>query len=566
MNSSPSLSAKSGTRAGSIAASPVFWLIAISAVLLVLLTLPIVIPIGPMYWDSYIYFDAAQRIWNGQVPDVDFLTPVGPLGYYIFAWGLELFPRAQGLLLAQWSVLVVAVPLMGVVLADLAPRNRALAFALLVPFFVFGVSPINVETFHSYPGFDGVGIYNRQMVLLLYVLMSGLMFLPNGRKLAVFCALTMLSLFLTKITGFLVGGLFGIAALLAGRISLRNVVLAAIIAVLCLLALELNHHMITGYLGDIRQLVAANTGALLPRFLTAISIHLATILAAGVLFLALVWIDVARDTGKQRFFDRSPVWVAVVLAGGIILETQNTGSQEFIFLWPVLLMIWGRVRRMDNKAWLVFAALAAFCVVPLFTAVASKALRAAIIAPTYVQLPATELKNMEQVSTKPVIMERVLLLEDHYARYDDTYKALAEQGQMPSWQLYSEHDFQMFWLLSVDKVIKDLKAYEAANGIHLQSLMTLDFTDPLPWLLDRKPTPYIQIAADPDRTLPPITDRIKASVAATDGVLRPHCPETWARLALRKFYAEPLQGRTVVKLNPCWDLLLRPGILPQKAG
>ncbi len=193
-------------------------------------------------------------------------------------------------------------------------------------------------------------------------------------------------------------------------------------------------------------------------------------------------------------------------------------------------------------------------------------MRAAIIAPTYVQLPATELKNMEQVSTKPVIMERVLLLEDHYARYDDTYKALAEQGQMPSWQLYSEHDFQMFWLLSVDKVIKDLKAYEAANGIHLQSLMTLDFTDPLPWLLDRKPTPYIQIAADPDRTLPPITDRIKASVAATDGVLRPHCPETWARLALRKFYAEPLQGRTVVKLNPCWDLLLRPGILPQKAG
>lgn len=38
-----------------------------------------------MYWDLYIYFDTANRIFNEQVPNVDFFTPVGPLGYWLFA-------------------------------------------------------------------------------------------------------------------------------------------------------------------------------------------------------------------------------------------------------------------------------------------------------------------------------------------------------------------------------------------------------------------------------------------------------------------------------------------------
>ena len=75
--------------------SPLFWLVAVIAVLPAFLLLPLNVPIGPMYWDLFIYFDAANRIFHGQVPIVDFFVPVGPLGYYLFAGGLKMFPQGS---------------------------------------------------------------------------------------------------------------------------------------------------------------------------------------------------------------------------------------------------------------------------------------------------------------------------------------------------------------------------------------------------------------------------------------------------------------------------------------
>ncbi len=59
----------------------------ILVVLAGLLAMPLAVPIGPMYWDTYIYLDAAQRIKMGQIPGADFSTPVGPLGYYLLRQG-----------------------------------------------------------------------------------------------------------------------------------------------------------------------------------------------------------------------------------------------------------------------------------------------------------------------------------------------------------------------------------------------------------------------------------------------------------------------------------------------
>jgi hypothetical protein len=146
-----------------------------------------------MYWDTYLYLDAAQRIWMGQIPSVDFSTPVGPLPYYLFAGGLKLFANAQPLLLAQWCILPVAAPLLALVLARLSSRNVAQAFALLVPFLVFATFPSNVAAYHPLPTLDGFGIYNRHGVIFLYVLTSGLVFLKDGRRMAVLIAAAMLA-------------------------------------------------------------------------------------------------------------------------------------------------------------------------------------------------------------------------------------------------------------------------------------------------------------------------------------------------------------------------------------
>jgi hypothetical protein len=299
------------TKPQALICSPLALLAFVLVLLCVLLSLPLGIPIGPMYWDTYIYLDAAQRIKLGQIPAVDILAPVGAQDYYQFYWLQTLFPDGQPTLLAQWSVLISAAPLMAIIVAAIDRHSRKVAFAVLIPFIIFSLCPTNAQSFHSYPGVNGFGIYNRHTSLLLYALTSALAFLPNSRKLAVVAALTMLALFLTKITGFLAGGPIGLFAIFAGRLKWRYVLLAAGIFALVLLALELNHGMISAYLKSIIALIGMNKGLLLPRFLTVFSAKLDVIAAGLILFL--FWLDrgsllqthtECRDASKSQDIDQ----------------------------------------------------------------------------------------------------------------------------------------------------------------------------------------------------------------------------------------------------------------------
>jgi hypothetical protein len=553
--------------------SPLALLALVLIFLCILLSLPLIIPIGPMYWDTYIYLDAAQRIKLGQIPAVDFLAPVGALDYYQFYWLQARFPGGHPAILAQWSVLISAAPLMAVIIAAIDKRDRKIAFAILVPFLIFALCPINTQSFHSYPGVNGFGIYNRHTSLLLYVLTSALVFLPSGRRLALIAALTMLALFLTKITGFLAGGLIGLFAILAGRFMWRHVLFAASIFSLVLLALELNHGMISAYLKSIATLVAMNEGLLLSRFLTVFSIKLDVIIAAAALILFLCWLD--RGTllknlksprqsqttkGFASVLDRDWLWIGVALVAGIFLETQNTGSQEFIFLWPMLLAMLLKTSALTEKHRLIVYCLVAFTAIPTVTKVLHGTLRFVAVAPTYVAAPVTDVKTMGLVSTRRDVMDRAELLESHYVQNPGAYRQLAEQDQLPSWQLYSELDYQMYWIISADRVVKAIKQFEKDNSVRLNTLMTLDFVNPFPWILDRDAPRNMQIGADPFRTVGSLTQAEDASLRATDGVLRSSCPTTSARLLLQKVYEKALANRTVVKLNSCWDLLLKPDI------
>nr|WP_188825166.1 hypothetical protein [Brucella endophytica] len=554
-----------------LVSSPLAWLAIVLVIACVLLSLPIVLPIGPMYWDTYIYYDGAQRIFNGQIPNTDFLIPVGPITYYLFALGLKLFPDAQPLLLTQWVILIIAAPLMATVLQAVARERRPVAFALLVPFLIFALCPANVQITHSYPGMDGFGIYNRHATLLLYILTSALMFVKDGRRLAIICGLTMLALFLLKITGFLAGGLIGLLALLSGRISWRSVLIAGAIFVAALACLELNGHMVTAYIRDIVLLVNINRSGLAWRFLTALSADLDIILAGIVLVCVLLWIErdrlaaIARSRNAATFrhlVDSNFVWLGVALIAGIFFETQNTGSQDFSFLWPILLAIFLGFARDSLPRQLLVAVLIGFVAIPFTAKIVHKTLRAIVVSPTYATTPLTEMKSLGAVSTHHDILERTLLLEKHYQQYGDAYADLSAKGQLPSWRLFAELDYQMHWLISANQAVKDIREFEAVHGIHFATIMNLDFPNPFPWLLDSSAPRYIQIGADPSRTVPPPDEAAKQAIAQTDLVLVPHCPLTTNRRELQHIYADALKGKQKVKLNDCWDMLLRPGLLP----
>ncbi|MCP5000557.1 MAG: hypothetical protein GY933_17925 [Hyphomicrobiales bacterium] len=250
-------------RTRSLLLSPMTVLICTVLVLPLLLLTIQTVPIGSMYWDLYIHFDAANRIFDGQVPSVDFFAPVGPYGYWLFAAAISIFPDAQPLLLVEWSLFAVSAPLKALVLYDVDKDSRPVAFGLLLPFLHFAILPFNVREYYILAGTDGFGIYNRQAAILLYILVASLVFVRSQRTLAALVASSLLALFFTKISGFAVAGLICAFAFTAGRLRLLSAAVIGVIFLAGLSAVELYGGVVSAYLGDIRSLLDFNSGSIL---------------------------------------------------------------------------------------------------------------------------------------------------------------------------------------------------------------------------------------------------------------------------------------------------------------
>lgn len=573
MTDRPLEGAAAGLAPGSITAaltSPLAILAAAMLICAVLLTQPLVLPLGPMYWDLALYLDAANRIAAGQLPAIDFLTPVGPLGYWLFAWGSELFPQSQPLLMAQWSLFVVTAPPMALIVRQIDRQSRATALALLLPYLAFQILPVNVEHYSFFPGADGFGIYNRHVSIVLYVLVSALVFLRDRTLLGVVLVWTLLALLLIKITGFLAGGLVVATALAAGRIDPGQSLAVAAFSCLALLGLEFATGIVSAYVEGIAALLAINAGSILSRFLQAASLHLDIVAAGSALLVALVVLSrqaiaaAARAARREpsaemfrRLLDRDVVWLGAVLAAGLFFETQNTGGQAFIFAWPVLLAItrdWlGRWRR---GAVVVLGLVAATAIPPLET-VLQRAGRAMLAQSGYVTVPGSHLGRLGLVSQHREVIERAAIMQNTYASDMATYRGIAENRILPSPGLYAELDFQAGWLMAVDAGIDEILAYEARHNVRFETIMSLNFANPFRALMDRTGVRHIAIGADPFRAVPPPDEDALASVAEADLIVKPNCPVTIANETLADIYRTAMSGHREIALGPCWTGYVR---------
>ncbi|WP_244467935.1 hypothetical protein [Nitratireductor soli] len=555
--------------------SPVALLCLTAFAMAALLLLPLNVPIGPMYWDLFIYFDAANRLFSGQVPATDFFTPVGPLGYYLFAGGVKLFPHAQPLLLVHWSLFAVTAPLMALALWQVDAKSRGTALALLLPFLAFAVLPFNTREFYSFPGSDGFGIYNRQVCQLLYVLTVALVYLRDQRLLLVSIVTGMTALFLTKITGFVSGGLLCAFAFAAGRVSLRTAVASAAIFLAILGLLEVWHGFALAYLGDILALVRMNEGSLLPRFLQAASHTFGIVAPAGLLVLFLLHRErrtladrlravrtPPRLAALGRFLDHDAFWILAVLVAGIFFETQNTGSQALIFVWPVLLpallRLWPDAGR--RSTFLVAATLATAAALPPLVNAAERAARTYIGAIKNVDMPSRNLKTLARLNMRPEILARSQKMLDFYARHRDTYADFIRIGELPAYMFYSEFDFQAAHLMAIDDAVDAIRALETEQGVEFQTILNLNFVNPFPWLLDRHAPLHLAIGADPTRAVPPPDAEALEAVRQTNLILHPTCPLTTANADLLKLYAPAMRNHERITLNDCFDAYLGPRV------
>jgi len=554
-----------------------------AAILLVaaLLSWPISVPIGPMYWDVIIYYDAANRIFDGQAPILDFFTPVGPLGYYLFAGWLWLFPNGQPVLLSHWSLLAVTAPMIAVVVSDIDRRARTTAFAILIPFLFFALLPFNTREFYPFPGSDGFGIYNRQCCQVLYVLVAAVVFVRDQRKLGAIVVMSMLALFFLKITGVIAALLICAFAFMTGRLYLRTAIVAGIAFFAVLGFTEWRWSLITVYITDILSLVEKNSDTLAPRFLQAASTTFGVVapaLALSALSLyggrrrlteSLTAFRSAPSFGNAaRIIDHDGLWLGVVLAAGIFFETQNTGSQAMIFLWPVVLAILLRSGKLLGSPRLLVAtlALAAAAMLPIAVNTGERAARTYIGSIKDDVLASTNLKTLGNVSMRGIVRERSKDMLEYYPRVQVPLADLVKAGELPTPVLYSDFDFQVVHLIAIDRAITEIHAIEASRGIRFETIMALNFVNAFPWLMDRSAPRHIAIGADPSRAVPRPDAAVKEAVEATDLVLYPKCPLTTANADLYALYAPMLAKHRRISLDACYDAFVNPRFADKLAG
>lgn len=544
--------------------SPLALLAAAALIVFLLLLVPLHLPIGPMYWDVFIYYDAANRIFDGQVPINDFFVPVGPLGYYLFAGWVTLFPNGHPVLLAHWSLLVITAPAMAAIVWNVDQRSRTTALALLVPFLIFALLPFNTREMYTYPGSDGFGIYNRQACQMLYVLVAALTFVRDRRLLVGLVAICMGALFFLKITGFLAAGMICAYALMAGRVTLRDALVAAVAFMAILAGMEISSGLVGRYIDDISVLIGLNSGSLLPRILQASSLSFGIVGSAGVLIAVLLWADwrklVAQPAGNNSVLGCDSLWLAVVLAAGILYETQNTGSQAFIFLWPVLLAILLKTSRIADKPALVLtiSALVAAAALPPAVRIIERAARTYVGAIKNVPLDERNLKTMGALNMRPEVAERTDDMMRFYPQHAKLYEELADIGELPTPLLYSDFDFQIGYLSAVDTAIDSIRNIESKAGVRFNTIMSLNFVNPFPWLMERSAPLHVAIGADPGRAVPTPGEEEEEAVANTDLVLLPTCPPTSNNKILYKLYERALTKHRRIRLDSCYDAFIHP--------
>jgi hypothetical protein len=543
-------------------------LIVFALLLVVLQTLPLVVPIGPMYWDVLVYYDAIGRIANGQWPAIDFFAPVGPAEYFLAAFSNFLFPQAQPVLLTQWIWLPVTVPVMALILWDVAGRQGGgAAFWLLAPWMLFTALPYNVVDFYPYPGTDAFGIYNRHGAHLIYLVAATVLFVRGPVLQMVLLSVLLLALAFCKITAFLAAGPILLFGLVLGRIRLSTAVITALVCVGVTGVAELTTGLVVPYVQDIIVLASQNTDALLPRFLTAASLHFNVFGAGGVLAIVLLIAALAGNAAARGRPDGNPVarmidadwfWVGLLLLCGLFYETQNTGSQAFLMVWPALLAILLRPRSGYGRFGTAIVVLVGLAVLPNVSTVLHKAARALAVAPGYIALDAPDLGPLGRVSAKDVFVTRAERIRQIYIDRRDTFEEIAAQGILPSFLLFSDPDYQYLLLQEMQGVTEAIKSYELRNRRRFETILSLDFANPFPYILNRKGTRYVSIGADPNRAVPELDGQARDAVAETDLVLLPTCPTHHARNVLLEHYAPALGGHERITLTPCYDAFILP--------
>ena len=515
----------------------------------------VTIPFGRAIWDFVFVLDGAYRISLGQVPHVDFSSPIGPLTLYLTLAAEKLFPAGNpfvGMHALMWLLLLPA-------LAALAPRFQStlrfttgfglLALIVLLPMTLDSTHLSEISYFAS---------YNRFATGLLFLV--GLWYvLPKSRHDWLLLAYVLALLFFLKITAWAVALGIIVAAIVLRRSSVRTLTGAIAGFLAILLAAQAVTGLVPAYLADVKHMSGLNGGGAVYAFFFAgfrnwLALALAACLALAALLAAATEAGTRPVATIRTLLAKEAFAVDAVLlvAAALFAESQNTGGLGLIAASALFF---------HPAAWKARSVLTACLLAAILFPVLDIAVRRPLTAITREGAPAPN-----QLLSELLPGTRVPLSTFEGARLFSRIAAewlpLAREVQRNGYFLTPDPTtnapaVQLAWATSaVDAAhIFTERGYDR----FAKRYVTLAFADPFDRMLHLTPAKGTALVMDVGRTIPVFTDQqARSYLASADGVFVERCnmgdePNGAAFDAVLK------AGFTRLPLNNCWDFFHRGG-------
>jgi hypothetical protein len=501
-------------------------------------------------WDVFVLLGGAWRISAGQIANVDFANPIGPLVYWLTAFGMR-FAGASLLSLVYGNIAFAAMVVPWALVLAFRRLSSPLAFVVTMSVALLVVTPVPLgyaATTTTY-----AMIYNRYGWALLALLLLHL-FVPGrgqstARTDAVAAGVLLAVLFICKLNFFVVGGALATLAVVI-RVDLRTkaLLIPAASVILCMPLVFYGILDPKAYLFDFIDAAMAQSPA--SRFKALMSTLKWCSVPIGLLLIcwyALIILPARR--GRMAWLQAAKTtlvfWTVLLCALFITIGNTGEGGQVPLLLFSSVLLItaherdagWGGGRSsgrnfqtMVGVAWLVLTV--------QFLWLSGSELRG-----VYHASMASAYRNVEDARSQRFA---ATALGDFYipssAQWHTAYSSASDVPPR------------------LNEGLQLLRAHLRSND----RIVVLGLTDPFSLLLDRKPARNVPLWWDLNVSFSHrIFPRPEDVFEFADYVIYPHldgmaggcCKETV--VALLDIYREYLGSRYVVAAESQHWILLR---------